>query len=328
MTQQQTTTSSSAAGSGGLAKAVRWAVGLGVMALLPYLFEAGGVGYLTDALVRTVIVAIAAAGLAFLVSTAGLVSFGHAVYFGIGCYAVGISDYYGFTNGFFHLFVAVGVSGVFALLTGMLALRTKGVHFIMITLAFSQVVYYVMLGLEEYGGDDGLVINSNSEFPLIDLGDKLTLYWVALAVLAVQIAIYAAMNRARFGLVLSAAKGSEVRVRSSGLNVYGYRLVAYVVAGMLSSLAGVLSANLTTFVTPDRMDWIRSGELLFMITLGGLGHILAPLTGAALFVFLEEFLSGITIYWHFFFGVFLIAVVMIGPARLRRLIPFSRGVAR
>jgi branched-chain amino acid transport system permease protein len=307
---------------------VLWIAGFALLAALPLAFRAAGVAYLTDALVRTVIVAIAAIGLNFLVFTAGLVSFGHAAYFGIGAYAVGISDYYGYSNGFFHVAVALSVSGVFALVTGVLALRTRGAHFIMITLAFSQVIYYIMLGLKEYGGDDGLVINNNSAFPLIDLGDKLSLYWVSLVVLTMQVAFFAALNRARFGLVLAAAKGSERRVRSSGLNVYGYRLVAYVIAGMLSSLAGVLLANLTTFVTPDRMNWIHSGELLFMITLGGMGTALSPLTGAALFVFLEEFLSAITIYWHFWFGAFLVAVVMIGAARLRRFTSSFFGVVQ
>lgn len=315
-------------GRNGYARPLAMFIGVLLLASLPFAFRASGHPFLIDALVRTVILAIAAVSLNFLVFTAGLVSFGHAVYFGIGAYAVGISDHYGFSNGFFHLASALGASGLFALVTGMFALRTRGVHFIMITLALSQVVYYIMLGLEEFGGDDGLTIYDYSTFPLIDLGDKLTLYWVALVVLVAQIAFFAALNKSRFGLVLSAAKGSERRVRSSGLDVYRYRLVAYVISGMLASLAGVLSANLTSFVTPDRMDWIRSGELLFVITLGGMGTALGPLTGSALFVFLEEFLSALTIYWHFWFGVFLILAVMIGSARLRRAIPFFRSVPR
>ncbi len=311
-----------------LAQPMSIAFGVAVLATLPFAFTTAGYPFLVDALVRTVILAIAAVSLNFLVFTAGLVSFGHAVFFGIGAYAVGISDHHGFTNGFFHLAVALGASGLYALLTGMFALRTRGVHFIMITLAFSQVVYYVMLGLEEYGGDDGLTVYDYSVFPLIDLGDKLTLYWVSIVVLVAQIAFFAALNRSRFGLVLSAAKGSERRVRTSGLDVYRYRLVAYVVSGMLASLSGVLSANLTSFVTPDRMDWIRSGELLFVITLGGMGTALAPVTGSALFIFLEEWLSTITIYWHFWLGAFLIVVVMIGGARLRKSVSFFKWTPR
>ncbi|MFD1911865.1 branched-chain amino acid ABC transporter permease [Halodurantibacterium flavum] len=302
---------------------LRWlaiAAGIAGLAFLPYVFTAAGHPFLLDALVRMIILAIAAVSLNFLVFTAGLVSFGHAVFFGIGAYAVGISDHYGISNGFFHLAAAITVSGLYALLTGLVVLRTKGVHFLMITLAFSQIVYYIMLGLEEYGGDDGLIIYDPSAFPLLDLGDRLTLYWVAIAVLFAQIFFFVALNRSRFGLVLSAAKGSERRVISSGLHVRKYRLVAYVLSGMLTSLAGVLSANLTGFITPQIMDWMRSGELLFVVTLGGMGTALAPLTGSALFIFLEEILSSMTVYWHFWFGLFLIVAVMFGGKRFMSLV--------
>lgn len=308
----------------------RWsaaAVGIAVLAVLPHLFSAAGHPYLVDALVRMAILAIAAVSLNFLVFTGGLISFGHAVFIGIGAYAVGISDHYGVSNGFFHLAVALGVSGLYALITGLVVLRTRGVHFIMITLAFSQIVYYVMLGMEEFGGDDGLVIYDISRFPLLDLGDKLTLYWVSLAVLVAQIVFFGLLSAARFGLVLSAAKGSERRVATSGLDVYRYRLVAYVISGMLASLAGVLSANLTGFITPQMMDWMRSGELLFVITLGGMGSALTPIVGSGLFIFLEEILSGITVYWHFWFGLVLIVAVMIGCARMKDALS-QFGVAR
>lgn len=299
-----------------------------VMAVLPFIFRAVGQPFLIDALIRTVILAIAGVGLNFLVFNAGLVSFGHAAFFGIGAYAVAICDHYGYSNGSLHLFVAVGAAGLFALTTGLLALRTRGAHFIMITLAFSQVLYYIILGLEEYGSDDGLTINTSSQFPLINLGDKLTLYWVALVVLFAQIAFFAALRQSRFGLVLSAAKGGERRVCNSGLDVFRYRLVAYIISGTLSSFSGFLSANLTSFVTPDRMDWIHSGEMLFTITLGGMGRTLAPLTGSALFVFLEELLSAITVYWHFWFGAFLIVAVVIGGPVRRKAASAFRGLLK
>jgi branched-chain amino acid transport system permease protein len=287
------------------------------MTVLPFVFRSIGQPFLLDALTRTVILAIAAVGLSFLVFTAGLVSFGHAAFFGIGAYSVAICDYYGYTNGFLHLVVSMGAAGLFALGTGWLAIRTRGIHFIMLTLAFSQVLYYVILGLKEYGSDDGITLAKSSQFPLLHLADKLTLYWTALVVLILQLLFFAALRQSRFGLVLSAAKDCERRVQNSGLNVFQYRLVAYMIAGSFSSLSGLLSANLTSFVTPDGMDWIRSGDLLFVITLGGMGTNLAPLVGSALFVFLEEFLSAVTVYWHFWFGAFLILAVMTGLSNPR-----------
>ena len=325
MTRTKTRTATSRPGPGAPLRWLAIAAGIAALAVLPHVFTAAGHPYLLDALVRMIILAIAAVSLNFLVFTAGMVSFGHAVFFGIGAYAVGISDHYGISSGFFHLAAACAVSGLYALLTGMVVLRTRGIHFIMITLAFSQIVYYLMLGLEEYGGDDGLIIYGPSAFPLLDLGDKLTLYWVAIAILVAQILFFMTLNRSRFGLVLSAAKGSERRVTSSGLHVRKYRLVAYVLSGMLTSLAGMLSANLTGFITPQIMDWMRSGELLFVVTLGGMGTALAPLTGAALFVFLEEILSSLTVYWHFWFGIFLIVAVMFGGKRFMTMILSAFG---
>jgi branched-chain amino acid transport system permease protein len=314
--------------------------GLALILAYPWGVAAVGQPFLIGLGARILVMGLAAASLDLVVGFGGMVSFGHAAFFGVGGYVVGIlafhahdgTDLLGVIPGSNQALVAwpaaIVLGGLAALAIGALSLRTTGVHFIMITLAFSQVVYYIMLGLEEYGGDDGLTIYNYSAFPLVDLGDKLTLYWVALAVLVAQIVFFARLNKSRFGLVLSAAKGSERRVRSSGLDVYRYRLTAYVISGMLASLAGVLSANLTSFVTPDRMDWVRSGELLFVITLGGMGTALAPLIGSALFVFLEEFLSKLTVYWHFWFGLFLIITVLIGTARLRKVIPFFRRGAR
>jgi len=291
----------------------------GVLWILPFVFLSIGQAFLVDALLRAVILAIAAVSLNFLAFTGGMVSFGHAAFVGIGAYSVGICDHYGISNGFFQLAISLGVSGVFAFVTGTLALRTKGVQFIMITLAFSQIVYYVMLGLDEYGSDDGLIINSSSYFHVIDLSNKTSLYWVALAVLFAQIALFRCLNRSRFGLVLAAADESERRVRSSGLDIFRYKLVAYVLAGMLASLSGVLYANLTGFITPELMDWTQSGDLLFIVTLGGMGTMSAPVVGSAFFVSLEEALSALTIYWHFWFGLILIAVVLFGIERLKRL---------
>jgi len=264
-----------------------------------------------DVINRIVILAMAATSLSLLISLAGLVSFGHAVYLGIGGYTVGIMSFYGIDNGFLQLLVTVLVSAVFAFLSGLLALRTRGVHFIMITLAFSQMIYFIMVGLREYGGDDGLTINLRSEFTgLLDLENRLTFFYATVALYAVFLLFYARIRASRFGLVLAAAKGSERRVAATGFDPFAYRLVAFVVAGVLCGLSGFMLANFTLFMTPDAMSWLRSGELMFMVVLGGVGTLAGPLIGAIAFLVIEELLGSVTEYWHFWFGLFLIAIVL------------------
>jgi len=281
------------------------------LAVAPPLLTAIGSPFWADVLNRIMILAIAATSLNILIGIGGLVSFGHAVFLGIGGYAVGISAEHGIDSGFAHLALAVGVSGLFALLTGLIVLRTRGVHFIMLTMAFAQMVYFVMVGLKTYGGDDGLTINTRSAFPgPLDIESRQTLYYVTLAVLAFTLVVFARLKASRFGLLLSAAKGNERRVAAVGFDPYGYRLAAYVLAGVLCGLAGFLNGNFTNFVTPEMMGWTRSGELMFMVILGGVGTIAGPLVGAASFLVVEEVLGSLTIYWHFWFGLFLIVVVL------------------
>ncbi|MEO0672657.1 MAG: branched-chain amino acid ABC transporter permease [Pseudomonadota bacterium] len=292
---------------------------LGAILMAGIVLEASGQLFWFDVLVRIVILAIAAVSVSFIVATAGLVSFGHAVFVGIGAYSVGIAAHHEITNGFAHLAIALGASAFFAFVTGLLALRTRGIHFIMITMAFSQVVYYVMIGLTEYGGDDGLTIYDNSEFPLLDLSDRGQLFYVAMAVLAGAILFYKLLRQSAFGLVLSSARDNEQRVRASGLDPIRHRLIVYVISAMITSLSGVLTANLTTFVSPDLMAWTRSGELLFIVTLGGLGSMIGAIAGSGAFIGLEEVLSGWTTYWHFHFGLFLIAITLFRRPIARRL---------
>jgi branched-chain amino acid transport system permease protein len=283
---------------------------------LPVL-NAAGDHFWPDIINRAMVLAIAATSLNILVGLGGLISFGHAAFLGIGAYAVGIAAADGIDNGFIHLALAIGVSALFALLTGLVALRTRGAHFIMITMAFAQMIYFVMVGLKDYGGDDGLTLDDRSVFPApFDIENSTTLFYLTLFLLALSVLLFLRLRASRFGLILMAAKGNERRVRSAGFDPFRYRLVAYILAGVLCSLAGFLNANLTNFVTPNIMSWSQSGDLLFMVILGGTATASGPLIGAMLFLLIQELLGSITVYWTFFFGLCLLAVALFGTGGL------------
>jgi branched-chain amino acid transport system permease protein len=282
-----------------------------LLTVAPPVLSVAGAVFWIEILNRVIILGLAATSLNLLIGNAGLISFGHAVYLGIGAYAVGISDFYGISNGFIQILLALGISALFGVLTGLVAVRTRGAHFIMITMAFGQMVYFVMIGLKQYGGDDGLTINARSEFPWpIDFENRLIFYYVTLGFLALAIVCMTRLRRSRFGLVLAAAKGNERRVEAVGFSAFRYRLVAYTLGGVVCGLAGFLNANFTNFVTPDVMGWTNSGELMFMVILGGVGTVTGPLIGAGVFLLVEQVFGSLTEYWHFWFGLFLIAVVL------------------
>ncbi len=278
-----------------------------------------GAPFYVDLATRLVCLAIAATSLNLILGYGGLLSFGHAVFIGIGAYAVGIPSYHATYgdwqaiasyNGFFHLALAMGLSGLFALVTGAISLRTRGVHFIMITMAFAQMMFFFFVSLEAYGGDDGLTIDVRSELGPLSLDDPLQMFLLAFGVLLATLWLVDRLVHSRFGLVLQGAKDNDERMRMIGFNTYVFRLVAYVIAGALCGLAGALLGNFTAFVSPDMLDWTRSGELMFMVILGGAGTLLGPILGATIFVVLEELLSGLTIYWHLPFGALLILSVL------------------
>jgi len=303
-----------------------------VLALLlivpPVLFWTGNAFYL-DLAMRLVILGIVATSLNLLLGYGGLVSFGHAVFIGIGAYAVGIPTYHYFyggaeaiatTNGFFQFGTAILVSALFAVLTGLIVLRTKGVYFIMITMAFAQMIYYLFVSIEEYGADDGLVIEVRSEFPLINLDDPITLYMVCWVSLVLVMLLVRTIIHSRFGMVLQGAKGNNERMVTLGYNTYLYRLVAYGIAGAIGGYAGALYANFSSFISPEMINWHVSGELIFMVVLGGSGTTVGPLLGATAFILLEEFLGRLTIYWHLPFGLILIGIVLFARGGLMGLL--------
>ncbi len=284
-----------------------------ILALAPFIFEWANQPFYLDLLSRALILAIAVVSLNLILGFGGMVSLGHAAYIGIGAYCVGIPSYYDYYNGWLHLALALSVSASFALVTGAISLRTKGVYFIMITMAFSQMVYFTFLSLEEYGADDGLVIYFRSEFPAwIGMDSSTSLYYWIFALLLLSLFFVHRLAHSRFGRVIVGSKFNEQRMQALGFNTYRYRLVCYVISAMICSLAGMLLGNFTGFISPDMIGWTRSGELIFMVIIGGTGTLFGPLVGTIVFVLLEEFLSLITVYWHLIFGIMLVALVLFG----------------
>jgi branched-chain amino acid transport system permease protein len=281
------------------------------LVLLPVYVEFTGSRFLLTLFTRIVILALAAVSLNLILGYGGMMSFGHAAYLGIGGYSVGILAFEGVTSGFVQWPVALLVSALFALVIGALSLRTRGVYFIMITLAFAQMAYYIVAGLARYGGDDGLTIEKRSQFfPPLNLSNKMQFYYLCLALLFASIYLVWRIVNSRFGLAVQGARSNDTRMRAIGFPTYRYKLTCFVIAGTLCGLAGALLANHTDFVSPGMMYWTRSGDLIIMVVLGGMGSTFGPLFGAVALLVLEEMLSGITEYWQIILGPLLLLVVL------------------
>jgi branched-chain amino acid transport system permease protein len=281
-------------------------------------FAGFGQGHVLTAMARIMIFAIAAVSLALLVGGAGLVSLGHAATLGFGAYAVVILDAARITEAAIVLPAAIAAACAFALVTGVIALRTSGVHFIMITLAFGQMAFFTAASLATYGGDDGYTLYGRSQmFGSRLLSDRLSFHYVCLAALGFTYAACRALLASRFGRVLQAARQSEPRTRALGFEPLPYRLAAYVIAAGFGGLAGFLLANLTEFVAPAYLSWQRSGELLFMVILGGVGSLAGAIAGAVAYVLLEEQLAhALGEHWRIAFGVLLVLAVLFTPRGL------------
>ena len=281
------------------------------LVLLPVYVELTGSRFLLTLFTRIVILALAAVSLNLILGYGGMMSFGHAAYLGIGGYAVGMLAFEGITSGFVQWPVALLASALFALVIGALSLRTRGVYFIMITLAFAQMAYYIVAGLARYGGDDGLTIQKRSQFfPPLNLSNKIQFYYICLALLFASIYLVWRLVNSRFGMAVQGARSNDTRMRAIGFPTYRYKLICFVIAGTLCGLAGALLANHTDFVSPAMMYWTRSGDLIVMVVLGGMGSIFGPLFGAVALLVLEEVLSGITEYWQILLGPLLLLVVL------------------
>ncbi len=293
-----------------------WFYGFVLLAFvgLPILADVLGQRNLISFASLILIFSIAAVSLNLILGFGGMVSFGHAAYLAIGGYSVGIAAYHGITNGYVHILLVVFFSALFALITGAISLRTKGVHFIMITLAFAQMLYYGFISLEEYGGDDGLTVNLRSDFgPILNLeNDKALYYTILICLLATIYVVYRIVN-SRFGSVIQGARSNEPRMIALGYGTFRYRLTCYVIAGVMCGIAGLLFANYANFVNPEETAWTTSGELIFMVVLGGMGSLFGPVLGASTFFLMAEYIGRIPVigtYWQIYFGPFLILVVL------------------
>jgi branched-chain amino acid transport system permease protein len=262
-----------------------------LLAALPVYTTWTGNFFLLTLFTRIVILAIAATSLNLIMGYGGMVSFGHAAYLGVGAYVVAILAYEGTPSGFVQWPLALIVSALFSLVVGALCLRTRGVYFIMITLAFAQMLYYVVVALHRYGGDDGLTIYRRSQFAdLINLSNKTVFYYLCLALLLGTIYLTWRLVHSRFGMVIQGSRSNDRRMRAIGFPTFRYRLTCFVIAGTICGLSGVLLANHTDFVSPAMMHWTRSGDLIVMVVLGGMASTFGPLIGAVAFLLLEEML--------------------------------------
>jgi branched-chain amino acid transport system permease protein len=293
---------------------------VGFALAMPQLLDLVGWDYYLSTLTKMMIYGIAACSLNLILGYGGLVSFGHAAYMGIGAYVVGILITQGHQNAWIDLPLAVLLSSLFAFLIGFICLRTKGVYFIMITLAFAQMLYYLSNSIKIFGGDEGLRIKSRLDFGL-QLSNKsdVHLYFVVLLFLLLSLyMIYRLMN-SKFGQVIKAIKDEDVRVDSIGLHAFKYKLAIFVIAGALGGLAGALMVNQQKYVSPNLMHWTQSGLLMVMVILGGIGTLSGGLWGALLLLTLETVISEYTLHWQFYVGWILLVVVLLAPRGLSSL---------
>ena len=318
------------------------AVSIGAIGLLVLPVAAGLADepYLVSLFSRILIYALAAVSLDLMLGFGGMVSLGHAAFVGIGAYVIAILSLHGFegtpviswpmtiTGSESALVLwpaAVALSAGAAALIGALSLRTSGMHFIMITLAFAQMLYYFFVSLEVYGGDDGLSLFTRNTLPGVDLGDDRQFYYLCLAALSAFLFLSWRLIHSRFGMVIRGCRENERRMKSLGIAAFRYRLVCFVIAGAGAGLAGALIANQTEYVSPGLMHWTRSGQILVMVLLGGMGTLFGPVLGAATLLLLEELLSIYTEHWMVYLGPFLILVVLFAKRGIYGVIAGSNG---
>jgi len=295
--------------------------------------------YIITLATKVAIFALAGVGLNIALGYGGLVSFGHAAFFGLGGYAAGILashaqsytplmtwpiELAGTNSMLIIWLVALVVCGLVAIAIGALSLRTGGVYFIMITLAFAQMIYYFAISWPAYGGEDGLSLYGRNTLFGLNTFDPISFFAICAVLLALALGFTALMANSRFGLALSAARQNAQRLTSTGVHPFKVRLVAFVISAMITGLAGALYADLNRFVSPSMLSWHMSGEIMVFVILGGVGRLFGPVAGAALYVTLEYLVGGLTEYWQFPFGILLLLVVLFARGGLIGLLAGER----
>ncbi len=286
------------------------AIAFVILAALPPVVVALEEEFYLTLISRVMIFAIAALSLDLILGFGGMISFGHAAYIGLGAYAVGVLSFHGIDNGFVHLIVAILGSALIALIIGAICLRTSGIYFIMITLAMTQLLFFLGISLETYGGDDGLPTDRSKFFEFFDINDAVNLYYLIFGLMVLSAYISWRIINSHFGMVIRGSQENDTRMQAIGFSTFRYKLLAFIISGSMCGVAGFLLANLTEFVTPDFMHWFRSGEIMIMVLVGGMGTLFGPMFGAAAFLLFEEGISNITEHWMVFFGPLLVLLVL------------------
>jgi branched-chain amino acid transport system permease protein len=293
-----------------------------LLALMPLIARWVDEPFLVRQFIQIMVMGLAAMSLDLILGFGGLVSFGHAAFVGLAAYTVGILDFHAADGSLFLGLIpgstdarvvwpaAIGVSLLAAGIIGAICTQASGMYFIMLTLAFAQMVYYVFTGLTLYGADEGMQINSRSDFPGLNITNNLNFYYLVFAALLLSYLVLHRLVRSRFGMVLRGIRQNERRLAAIGFATRRYKLAAFIIAGGFGGLAGVLLANYQTFVSPGDLSWTRSGELTSMVVLGGIGSLFGPVLGAAAYLLLQLVIGSYTTHWQAFFGPFLILVVL------------------
>jgi branched-chain amino acid transport system permease protein len=308
-------------------KVLTGALLVGVVIAFPLIMQAMDQQFYISFGARVLIYAMAAASLNLVLGYGGMISFGHAAFFGAGAYVVGILAVEGVKSAWLAWPIAIATAALAALVIGAMSLRTRGVYFIMITLAFAQMMYYIFVSLKEYGGDDGLSMPGRSTLGLgLSLANDLTWYYLVLALLALVLYLLHRLVRSRFGRVIEAIRENETRAAAIGYPVYRYKLACFVISGAIAGLAGALIANQSGYVSPGLLHWIQSGTLMIMVILGGVGRFWGGPVGAVVLLALEEAFSGspllgdYALHWQLPVGVILLAVVLLAPQGIAGLV--------
>lgn len=284
---------------------------LAVMLLAVLALPLLGESYYVKVATRMAIFGMVALSLDLLVGYTGLISLGHAGFLGVGAYTVGILAAHGVHSAWTAWPIAMFAAGAAALVIGAISLRSTGLYFILITLAFNQMLYYLAQSLRQYGGDDGFALARASRFTeRIDAADPIVLFYVAMGLLVGALFLAYRLVNSRFGQVVQAARDNERRLAAVGISPYPYKLSIFVISGAIAGLGGALMANLTQFVSPSLLSWVQSGDLLMMVILGSVGTLVGPILGAALFIGFEQVLSDLTEHWMLILGPILVVRVL------------------
>jgi branched-chain amino acid transport system permease protein len=302
------------------------ALGLLLLLVFPLVAPALNLDFYVSFVRRVLIFALAATSLNFILGYGGMVALGHAAFFGAGAYVVAILSAQGVSQALIAWPAAMLVAGALAFGIGLISLRTRGVYFIMITLAFAQMVFYLFISLRQYGGEDGINLAGPSLLPGLNLADDRTFYYVVLCVVLACIWWLNRLIQARFGQALQGIRENESRMEALGYPVFRIKLLAFVIAGVMAGLAGALLASHNQFVSPSLMHWTASANLIIMVIVGGIGLRYGGLVGAAVMLWLEEVLRLYTDYWHLPLGVLLLVIVLFAPRGLAGM--FKQGVVR